>query len=117
MHCTHLDIDYAVGVLSRFTSYTNKQHWKAIRRVFQHFKRTHTFALSYTGYPCILASYSNASWMIGSHETKSTNGSIFTLGEATVCWSSKKQICITHSTIQSDFLASSTMGTEASCTV
>nr|GEX78165.1 putative Gag and Pol polyprotein, identical [Tanacetum cinerariifolium] len=40
-----------------------------------------------------------------SSDSKSTTGWIFTLGGGAICWGSKKQICITHSTIEVEFLA------------
>nr|GEX94660.1 retrovirus-related Pol polyprotein from transposon TNT 1-94 [Tanacetum cinerariifolium] len=38
-------------------------------------------------------------------DSKSTTGWIFTLGGGAVCWGSKKQTCITHSTMKAEFLA------------
>nr|GEY60703.1 zinc finger, CCHC-type [Tanacetum cinerariifolium] len=49
--------------------------------------------------------YSDASWITGSSDSKSTTSWIFTLGGRTVCWGSKKQTCITHFTMEAEFLA------------
>nr|GEY15701.1 retrotransposon protein, putative, Ty1-copia subclass [Tanacetum cinerariifolium] len=57
--------------------------------------------------------YSDASWITGSSDSKSTTGWIFTLGGEAVCWGSKKQTCITHSTMEAEFLALATAGKEA----
>nr|GFA48755.1 zinc finger, CCHC-type [Tanacetum cinerariifolium] len=57
--------------------------------------------------------YSDASWITGSSDSKSTTGWIFTLGGEAVCWGSKKQTCITHSTIEAKFLALAATGKEA----
>nr|GEW47451.1 retrovirus-related Pol polyprotein from transposon TNT 1-94 [Tanacetum cinerariifolium] len=51
------------------------------------------------------ASAIDASWITGSSDSKSTTGWIFTLGGGAVCWGSKKQTCITHSTMKAEFLA------------
>ncbi|GKA38548.1 zinc finger, CCHC-type containing protein [Tanacetum coccineum] len=57
--------------------------------------------------------YSDASWITGSSDSKSTTGWIFTLGGGAVCWGSKKQTCITHSTMEAEFLALAAAGKEA----
>ena len=40
--CTRLDIAYAVGVLSRFTSKPSKDHWLAIEQVMRYLIGTKT---------------------------------------------------------------------------
>uniref|UniRef100_A0A2N9GJP7 Uncharacterized protein n=1 Tax=Fagus sylvatica TaxID=28930 RepID=A0A2N9GJP7_FAGSY len=40
MHCTRLDIAFAVNRLSRYTSNPNAEHWKAIARVLVYLKKT-----------------------------------------------------------------------------
>jgi hypothetical protein len=40
-----------------------------------------------------------------STNSKSTSGYIFTLEGVVISWGSKKQTCITHSTMESDFVA------------
>ncbi|GJV36868.1 retrovirus-related pol polyprotein from transposon TNT 1-94 [Tanacetum coccineum] len=104
-HCTRPDIAYAVCKLSRYTSNPSQDHWKAIGRVFGYLKRTRQLALYYDRFPAVLEGYSDASWITGSSDNKSTNGWIFTLGGGAVCWGSKKQTCITHSTMKTEFLA------------
>ncbi|GKE80893.1 zinc finger, CCHC-type containing protein, partial [Tanacetum coccineum] len=55
----------------------------------------------------------NASWITGSSDSKSITGWIFTLSGGAVCWGSKKQTCITHSTMEAEFLALAAAGKEA----
>nr|GEU32914.1 hypothetical protein VITISV_013138 [Tanacetum cinerariifolium] len=43
-------------------------------------------------------------------DSKSTTGWIFTLGGGAVCWGSKKQTCITHFTMEDEFLALAAAG-------
>nr|GEW69146.1 hypothetical protein [Tanacetum cinerariifolium] len=54
--------------------------------------------------------YSDASWITGSSDSKSTTGWIFTLGGGAIYWGSKKQTCITHSTMEANFLALAAAG-------
>ncbi|GKA38068.1 retrovirus-related pol polyprotein from transposon TNT 1-94 [Tanacetum coccineum] len=112
-HCTRPDIAYAVCKLSRYTSNPSQDHWKAIGRVFGYLKRTRQLALYYDRFPAVLEGYSDASWITGSSDSKSTTGWIFTLGGGAVCWGSKKQTCITHSTMEAEFLALAAAGKEA----
>ncbi|GJS99898.1 glucose-6-phosphate isomerase 1, chloroplastic [Tanacetum coccineum] len=87
------------------TSNPSQDHWKAIGRIFGYLKRTRQLALYYDRFPAVLEGYSDASWITGSSDSKSTTGWIFTVGGGAVYWGSKKQTCITHSTIEAEFLA------------
>ena len=105
MHCTRSDIAFAVCKLSRYTHNPSTEHWKAIARIFGYLKRTKALALTYGGFPSVLEGYSDASWITSINDNKSTSGWIFTLGGGAISWASKKQTCITHSTMESDFIA------------
>ncbi|GKG07666.1 hypothetical protein Tco_0330635, partial [Tanacetum coccineum] len=105
-HCTRPDIAYAVCKLSRYTSNPSQDHWKEI-------KRTRQLALYYDHFLAVLEGYSDASWITGSSDSKSTTDWIFTLGGGAVCWGSKKQTCITHYTMEAEFLALAVAGKEA----
>nr|GEV00788.1 glucose-6-phosphate isomerase 1, chloroplastic [Tanacetum cinerariifolium] len=99
------DIAYAICKLSRYTSNPSQDHWKAIGRVFGYLKRTKQLALFYDRFPAVLEGYSDTSWIIGSSDSKSITGWIFTLGGGVICWGLKKQTCITHFTMKAEFLA------------
>nr|GEW15962.1 zinc finger, CCHC-type [Tanacetum cinerariifolium] len=101
-HCTRPDIAYAVYKLSRYTSNPSQDHWKVIGIVFGYLKRTIQLALYYDRFPAVLKGYSDASWITGSSDSKFTTGWIFTLDGGAVCWGSKKQTCITHSTMKAE---------------
>ncbi|GJV26857.1 zinc finger, CCHC-type containing protein [Tanacetum coccineum] len=105
MTSTRPDIAYAVGRLSRFTSNPSKQHWKAITRVFKYLRGTMNYGLSYMGYPLVLEGYSDASWINHVEDSSSTSGWVFLLGGGAISWASKKQTCITGSTMESEFIA------------
>nr|GFD09190.1 zinc finger, CCHC-type [Tanacetum cinerariifolium] len=57
--------------------------------------------------------YSDASWITRSSNSKSTTGWIFTLGGKAIYWGSMKQTCITHSTMEAEFLALAAAGKKA----
>ncbi|KAH9722428.1 hypothetical protein KPL70_006731 [Citrus sinensis] len=113
MHCTRPDIAFAVCKMSRFTSNPSVEHWKAIGRILGYLKRTVNLGLFYNDYPEVLEGYSDASWVTNTRDNKSTSGWIFTIAGGAVSWASKKQTCITHSTMESEFIALASAGKEA----
>jgi hypothetical protein len=51
--------------------------------------------------------------MTSSSDNKSTSGWIFSLGGGAISWASKKQTCISHSTMESEFIVITAAGKEA----
>ncbi|KAK4352611.1 hypothetical protein RND71_028129 [Anisodus tanguticus] len=113
MNCTRPDIACAISKLSRFTSNPNQTYWMAMKRVLGYLKHTQTYALHYNKYPAVIEGYSDANWITGSSEVKSTSGYIFTVGGGAVSWKSSKQTCIARSTMESEFIALDKAGEEA----
>uniref|UniRef100_A0A2N9EFL2 Uncharacterized protein n=1 Tax=Fagus sylvatica TaxID=28930 RepID=A0A2N9EFL2_FAGSY len=113
MHCTRPDVAFAVNRLSRYTSSPSVEHWKAIARVLGYLKKTKDLGLYYSGYPAVLEGYSDANWVTSVSDNKSTSGWIFTLGGSAISWASKKQSCISHSTMESKFIALALTGKKA----
>nr|GEX44508.1 zinc finger, CCHC-type [Tanacetum cinerariifolium] len=107
------DNAYVVGRLSRFTSNPSRQHWKAITRLFKYLRGTMNYGLSYVRYPSLLEAYSHASWINHVEDLSSTSGWVFLLGGGAILWASKKQTCITGSTMKSEFVALAATGKEA----
>ncbi|GKE06402.1 zinc finger, CCHC-type containing protein, partial [Tanacetum coccineum] len=66
---------------------------------------TMNYGLSYVGYPSVSEAYSDASWINHVEDSFSTSGWVFLLGGGAISWASKKQTCITGSTIESEFVA------------
>ena len=111
--CTRADISFAVSKLSRFTSNPSVEHWKAIGRVLGYLKNTKELSLQYSKFPAIIEGYSDASWISSVGDNLSTTGWVFTLGGGAVSWGSKKQTCISHSTMEAEFIALAATGKEA----
>ncbi|KAM2777882.1 hypothetical protein PS2_010172 [Malus domestica] len=112
MHCTRPDIAFAVSKLSRYTSHPGTAHWKAINRIFGYLKRTINLSLTYSEFSAVLEGYSDASWITSANDNKSTSGWIFTIAGGAISWASKKQTCIAHSTMESEFIALAAAGKE-----
>nr|GEY24655.1 zinc finger, CCHC-type [Tanacetum cinerariifolium] len=105
MTSTRPSIAYDVGRLSRFTSNHSRQHYKAITRIFKYLRGTKNYGLSYVGYHAVLEGYSDASWINPVEDSSSTSGWVFLLEGGGILWASKKQTCITGSTMESEFVA------------
>ncbi|GJZ28272.1 zinc finger, CCHC-type containing protein [Tanacetum coccineum] len=101
------------GKLSRYTSNPGTQHWQAIQMVLKYLKKTMNYRLVYSGYPSVLEGYTGASWISGTEDNSSTSGWVFLLGGGAIFWASKKQTCITGSTMESEFVALAAAGKEA----
>ncbi|GJU01891.1 hypothetical protein Tco_1112229 [Tanacetum coccineum] len=113
MTCTRPNIAFDVGKVSRYTSNLDTQHWQAIQRVLKYLKKTMDYRLIYTGYPSMLEGYIDASWISNTEDNSSTSGWAFLLSGGAISWASKKQTCITGSTIESEFVALAAAGKEA----
>ncbi|GJU97509.1 zinc finger, CCHC-type containing protein [Tanacetum coccineum] len=61
--------------------------------------------LMYTGYPSVLEGYIDSSWISNIEDNSSTSGWVFLLSGGAISWASKKQTCITGSTMKSKFVA------------
>ncbi|XP_074300988.1 secreted RxLR effector protein 161-like [Silene latifolia] len=105
MTCTIPDIALAVGKLSRYTKNPSTLHWQAINRVLRYLKATKNYGLTYVGYSSVLEGYSDASWINNVEDHSSTSGWVFLLGGGAISWASKKQTCISSSTMESEFIA------------
>ena len=105
MLCTRPGIVLTVSKLSRFTSNPSIEHWKAIGKVFGYLMKTKDLGLHYSSFPAILEGSNDASWISSVEDNKSTTDLVFTLAGGAISWKSKKQMCITHSTMESEFVA------------
>ncbi|KAL0291885.1 UNVERIFIED_CONTAM: Retrovirus-related Pol polyprotein from transposon TNT 1-94 [Sesamum radiatum] len=112
MTSTRPDIAYAVGKLSKFTSNPSTHHWQAIRMVLKYLKKTMDYGLFYSGFPSILEGYPDASWITNVEDHSSTSGWVLLSG-GPISWASKKQSCITYSTMESEFVALAAAGKDA----
>ncbi|CAM8882652.1 unnamed protein product [Rhodiola kirilowii] len=113
MTCTRPDIAFVVSKLSRYTSNPSMQHWQAIHRVLRYLKGTMNLGLVYSDFPSVIEGYSDASWISNEEDHSSTSGWVFLLGGGAISWASKKQTCITSSTMESEFVALAVASKEA----
>ncbi|CAM8965984.1 unnamed protein product [Rhodiola kirilowii] len=113
MTSTRPDIAFAVGKLSRYTSNPSEDHWQAVHRVLWYLKGTMNLGLVYSEFPSVIEGYSDASWISNEEDHSSTSGWVFLLGRGAISWASKKQTCISSSTMESEFVALAAASKEA----
>ncbi|GBO43956.1 Retrovirus-related Pol polyprotein from transposon TNT 1-94 [Araneus ventricosus] len=106
------DIVYSVGVLSRVLNKPSKVHWCLIKEVLKYLKGTLRWGILYqSNLACkLFEAFSDA----GDVSTrKSTSGMIFKFIGGAITWTSKCQKCISLSTNEAEFIATSQACKEA----
>ena len=83
-----------------------------MKRVLRYLDDTQIYVLHYNKYPAVLEAYSDANWIIGPTEAKSTSENVLTIGGGAISWKSSKQICIARSTMETEFIALDKVGKE-----
>jgi hypothetical protein len=100
------DIMLSVGICARFQAAPKECHLVAVKRIFRYLVHTPNFGLWYPkGASFDLLAYSDSDWAGDKVERKSTSGSCHFLGRSLVCWSSKKQNCVSLSTTEAEYIA------------
>ena len=60
MMCTKLDICYTVGVVSRFQSNPDPEHWVAVKHILKYLRRTRDYMLVYSSGDLNLLGYTDS---------------------------------------------------------
>ena len=111
--CTRPDIAQAVGVLSRYMSAPQQQHWLAALRVLKYLAGTADLALVYRASGSKLESYCDSDFAGDASSRKSTAGFAFMLNGAAVSWASKLQPTVAVSTTEAEYMAAAFATKEA----
>ena len=100
------DIVLSVGVCARYQASPKESHMMALKRIFRYLVDTPRYGLWYPkGSSFFLNGYTDADWAGDKDDRKSTSGACQFLGRSLVCWSSKKQNCISLSTAEAEYVA------------
>ncbi|XP_073317213.1 secreted RxLR effector protein 161-like [Primulina huaijiensis] len=105
MMCTHLDICYVGGLVSRYQYNPGIRHWIAVKRILRYLKGTTNYFLCYQGKDLTLKGYIDDDWGGDLDECKSTSSYAFLLNDGCISWRSKKQTCVSLSTMEAEFVA------------
>jgi hypothetical protein len=107
------DIVLSVGVCARYQAAPKESHLVAVKRIFRYLVHTPNYGLWYPkGSNFSLCGYTDSDWAGDKDDRKSTSGACQFLGRSLVCWSSKKQNCISLSTAESEYVAAASACTQ-----
>ena len=103
---TRPDLSLAVGLLSQHMVNPGHDHWSGVKRVLWYIKGTIDFGLRFEAADDFqLHGYSDADWAGCKDTRKSTSGQVFSIGNCTVSWRSRKQSIIALSTTEAEYVA------------
>src|ERR1041384_5866103 len=105
------DIMLSVCMCAQFQAAPKESHHQAVKRILRYLAHTPSLGLWYPkGTQLDLVGYSDSDYAGDRVDRKSTSGTCHFLGRSLVCWSSKKQNCVSLSTAEAEYIA-----TAASC--
>lgn len=109
------DIEYAVNVVSRYSSNYDNSHWQAVKRIFRYLKETCSWGILYSGggSEAVLMGYLDSDFAGDVDTRRSTTGYVFELSNGPVTWCSKRQESVSLSTTEAEYIAASTATQEA----
>jgi hypothetical protein len=93
---TKLDIAHVVGVLSRYISKPEKEHWTKVKRVFRYLCGTASYGLCYEGILGLdivvdIHGFVDVDWPRDMDCRRSTSGYVFSLFGGEISWMSNIQ--------------------------
>ena len=104
--CTHPDISYIVGMLGKYLSNLEKDHWIATKRVMRYLQRIKYYMLTYRKSDQLdIIGYSDSDFAGCRDSMKSTSGYIYLLAGGAISWKSVKQSIVASSTMTTEFVA------------
>lgn len=111
---TRPDIAYTTSLMSCFIKNPSHQHIKAVKTIFQYFKRSRNRGITYAGDKKLhIVRYSDSDWADDKESQKSTSGFIFMLNKNPVSWCSKWQLTIVLLSIEGKYIALTLVAKEA----
>ncbi|XP_059075017.1 uncharacterized mitochondrial protein AtMg00810-like [Cryptomeria japonica] len=110
---SRLDLMQAVCLVSHYQSAPRQSHLNVVTRIFKYIQGTLDFGLWYPKHgDFTLIGYTDADWGGCIDDQHSTSGAAFFLGDRLVSWHSKKQDCVTLSTAESEYIATTACYTQ-----
>ena len=100
MVCTRPDITHAVGVVNRFLSNPEKEHWAAVKWIFRYLRGSSKICLCFENDKPVLAGYIDADMAGDVDSRKSILGYLIIFAGGALSWQSKLQKCVALSTTE-----------------
>lgn len=107
MLATRPDLCASISYFSRFQTNAQDDHWNYLKRVLRYVKGTLNAKMVYKREPndLNLIGYADADWANDINDRKSISGYVFKLFGSTVSWASRKQLCVTVSSTEAEYIA------------
>lgn len=103
---TRPDLAHPVGVICRFMSNPNREHWDAVRWVLRYIKGTQNYKLVYTRDASFkVKGFCDSDFAADLAKRRSITGFIFTVGGNVVSWKSSLQHAVALSTTEAEYVA------------
>ncbi|KAI3747046.1 hypothetical protein L6452_09489 [Arctium lappa] len=109
------DIMFSTCLCSRYQADPKESYLAAVKRIFRYLKGNADLGLWYpkdTGFQ--LTAYSDADHAGCMLDRKSTSGHVQFLGDKLVSWASKKQLCVSTSTVEAEYVAAASCCSQVS---
>ena len=105
MVCTRPDIAHAVGVVSKFLSNLDKEHWVAVKWILKYLRGTSKTCLCFGTNKPMLVRCTDADMAGDVDFRKSTSGYLITFSRGAVSWQSRLQKCVALLTTKAEYIA------------
>ena len=106
LYASRPDITLSVGICAWFQSAPKEINFVVVKRIFRYLAHAPNFGLWYPrGANFNLLGYLDSDWAGDKVDRKSTSGGCQFLGCYLVSWSSKKQSCVSLSSIEAEYVA------------
>ncbi|UYV78679.1 hypothetical protein LAZ67_16002366, partial [Cordylochernes scorpioides] len=99
------DMTFAVTKLAQFCSNPGERHWQAAKHILRYLQATKNVSLIYKRGSDDILAFSDSDWANDIDDRRSTSGSAVTINGCLVSWRSKKQNCVSLSTMESEYIA------------
>jgi hypothetical protein len=104
--CTHPDLAFVTEMLGRYQKNSGINHWNGIKKALRCIKGTKGLMLTYERSDSLeIVGYSDSDFTDCLDTDRSTSGYVFKLAGGAISWSSSKQIVMTSSTMNAEFVA------------
>ena len=118
--CTHSDLSFSIGFLSRFMEHPGRRHWEALKCVLRYLKYTHDMTLSYKALPALskgeivaaLHGWTDAGRGGDKDTSQSTSRYLFVFSGAAITWKTKKQPTVALSSTEVEYIAATLVAKE-----
>ncbi|GKV28920.1 hypothetical protein SLEP1_g37906 [Rubroshorea leprosula] len=103
---TRPDIMHVVSLINRYMESPKEMHLLAAKRILGYLKGTVEYGLFYKkGEKSNMFGFTDSDFARDVDDRKSTSGYVFMMGTTAVSWSSRKQLIVTLSTTEAEFVA------------